>query len=51
MVGHFRKGIVHKLEVTLNSRVFRKKHFFNKKIRLPPHVPLWGIYNPDPKTF
>ena len=24
---------------------------FPKKIRLPLHVPLWGIYNPDPKAF
>ena len=31
-------------------RVFQKKPFFQKKIRLPPHVPLRGIYNPDPKA-
>ena len=31
----------------LPARVFRKY----KKIRLPPHVPLWDIYIPDPKAF
>ena len=32
----------------MSIRVFRKNTFPTKK-RLPPHIPLWGIYSPDPK--
>ena len=28
-----------------------QKNFFNKNIRLSPHLVLWGIYSPDPKAF
>ena len=34
-----------------DSRVFQKNTFSKKKNKPPPHVPLWGIYNPDPKAF
>ena len=42
---------VSNVRASMSIRVFQKNTFFPKKIRLPPHVPLWGIYNPDPKAF